>query len=99
MDRVRIYINKVLSQYAILQDAVDSNADIRKFSDKRRNKEKLDTWLRRPIEEQAIIQMDNDRKERFKQLLEVQDTLRRVKRYDARNMSLMQFIKLKTGVL
>tara|TARA_A100001515_G_C4552928_1_gene204083 strand:+ start:495 stop:827 length:333 start_codon:yes stop_codon:yes gene_type:complete len=95
MDRVTIYINKVLSEYAIFQDAIDFNADICNDDDDTKNKAKLDVFLNRPIGEQAIIQLDNDRKERFQQLLEAKDALRRVKKYDARNMSLMQFIKLK----
>ena len=91
-------IGKVLAEYAIFQDAVEFNANVCNDDDDTKNKAKLDVFLNRPIGEQAIIQMDIARKERFQQLLEVQDTLRRVKRYDARNMSFMQFIKMKAGL-
>jgi len=94
-NRVNIYINKVLSQYAIFKDAVDSNATLHDHDEDKKNKARLDVFRNRPIEEQAIIFMDTARRERFQQLLEVQDTLRRVKRYDARNMTLIQFIKMK----
>tara|TARA_E500000305_G_scaffold12144_1_gene8218 strand:+ start:1195 stop:1491 length:297 start_codon:yes stop_codon:yes gene_type:complete len=98
MDRVTQYINKVLVKYTEMQDRWETTASVRNYSETISNKMKLDIFINRPIEEQAIIQMDNARKERFQQLLEVQDTLRRVKRYDARNMSLVQFIKMKAGL-
>ena len=98
MDKVQQYINSVLASFAKLAELSNVNTS-EELGKEFLSNEMLKIFEALPIHKKAIIQMDNARKERFKRLLEVQDTLRRVQKYDARNMSLMQFIKLKTGVL
>ena len=50
------------------------------------------------VENRSILSLHNRIEQRNKQLSDVQSTLRAVAEYDARKMSLVQFIKMKVGI-
>lgn len=79
MDSIKLYINKVLKPII----TITSSSKWGNMFDKL------------PIHKQAIVTLDIEIRANKVRLKEVQDTLRQVIKYDARNMSLTTFMKMK----